>query len=714
MPPSSATQRPASRKDFAALGLIGLLACLFFHEMTLGGQLLVMRDAVFDFVPWRRFISDCITNDGVLPLWNPYSSCGVPFVGYPELGLFYPPNLALTALSPAAALRCFTALHLFLAGLFMYCLVRQWTASTLAALFAAIAFMFNGNLVARVEFLSRFSADVWLPCVILFVHLSLAGPSLGRALALAVVLACVFLAGDPESFTWTCTAGGLYSTALALRKALAERRASRLVLRLMIFPVALAVAMGLSLTQLLPTLELIPFSARAASLGGLSELGSLRPAHLTCFLLPRCFGHPGYGRFVIDTVFEFWQVSFYIGWLPLVGALVAVVLACRPRVCAPRTASIYLAALAALSVLYALGVHGPLYPFLYEHVPLLRSFRWPAKIMSVCTFALTALSGLGVSLCMQRCARRWNATAATRLAWVSIAALLFDQFMFNREIHPSGDPAVYLDPPETVQQLLPKAGVDRVWSSVHTAQQYLYAIDDNGVLSRARNCLVGYTGLPFRIFTAWGGGSLRIDRYCELRAAGDGEHADRVHDLLSVRYSSPAQPCRDYIFEGSPPLHYTENPDRLPRAYLVSNVQVEPDDKRALERILAKDFDVRREVVLAQPAREIPPKQQAKPLRCAANLSIGANDATIRAETDRAGLLVLTDVHHPGWRAYDNGERRQIYRANHILRAVSVHAGSHRVRFAYCPRSFMLGLLGSLLTVAALVAYAADRLVRRP
>jgi len=698
------------QKDFAALGLIGLLSCLFFHEMTLGGQLLIMRDAVFDFVPWRRFISDCIMSEGVLPLWNPYSSCGVPFVSYPELALFYPPNLALAALSPAAALRGFVALHLFLAGLFMYCLMRQWTTSVLAAQFAAIAFMFNGNLVARVEFLSRFSADVWLPCVILFVHLSIARSSMGRTLGLAGVLACVFLAGDPESFAWTCAAGGLYAAALAVGMAAAERRVGRL-LRVLVFPSALVAAMGLSLLQLLPTLELMPFSARAASLGGPSELGSLRSEHLKCFLLPRCFGHPGYGRFLVtDTVFEFWQVSFYIGWLPLVGALAAMVLTCWPRVRVPRSASICLTAIAVLSVLYALGVHGPLYPFLYERLPLLRSFRWPAKTMSVCVFALAALSGLALDRCMQACARRWSSTVAIRLAWGCVAVLLFDQFMFNREIHRSSDPATYLDRPETVEQLLPKAGTARVWSSVHTAQQYLYAITDRGILSRARNCLVGYTGLPFRISTAWGGGSLRLDRYCELRGAGDGEHADRVHDLLSVRYWAPAQPCRDYIFQGGPELRYSENANGLPRAYLVSSARVEPDDRRALERILAKDFDPRREVVLAQPAHVMDPGQ---PVRSGEHVSIGVNDAHVQADADRTALLVLTDVHHPGWRAFDNGERREVYRANYLLRAVPLHAGMHHVRFAYCPRSFKIGLLGSLLALGGLVAYAATRVVRR-
>ena len=743
------------RHDALAVAVLALLPCLFFHEMVFGGMLLIMRDVVFDFMPWRRFIHDCIMSDGVLPLWNPYSSCGVPFVGYPELGLFYPLNFLLAPLSPVAGFRCFVVLHLFLAGLFTYGLMRQWIGSVLASLFAAVAFMFNGSLIARVEFLSLFSADVWLPGIVLFTHLSLRRPSVGRTLLLSAALSCLFLAGDPESFMWTCAAAGLYWAFFIVRVALFGRQSGQLGARLLTFPFALAFAMALSMVQLLPTLELIPLSVRAAGLGGPSRLGSLSWGHLKCFLLPRCFGHPGYGQFMPSTVFEFWQISFYVGWLPLLCALTGALTLLRlvpgirgtrsddpsalpktaesadrcgrfepdeairrpsdhddgdrpqgPDPSRPQqTAVLYLAILAGLSLFYALGVHTPLYSLLYEHAPLMRSFRWPAKTMSVCVFALAALGGFGLNTFVRWCTARKSAATAVRWACLAIAALLFDLLLFNREIHTAGDPQLCLRTPTALRRLLPDLGTDRVWTRVHDAQQYLYAVTDSGMLSRARDCLIGDTGLPFRVSRAWGGGSLRLDRYCALRIAGDREHAQRVFDLLSVRYWAETKPCRDFIFKGFPPyVHYIENADRLPRAYLVPDALVEPDDARALKADLAQSFDPRRKVVVDRRPPRMAPGDVTGPIGQVRTFRTKVNQSLAVAAVEHDGVLVVTDVHYPGWRAYDNGQRRPLTRANTILRAVPLETGFHRVKFAYCPRSFKLGFLVSLLAATALVA----------
>jgi hypothetical protein len=80
-------------------------------------------------------------------------------------------------------------------------------------------------------------------------------------------------------------------------------------------------------------------------------------------------------------------------------------------------------------------------------------------------------------------------------------------------------------------------------------------------------------------------------------------------------------------------------------------------------------------------------------------LSYGRNDVSLAVETDRNSVLVLHDIHYPGWEVYVDGERRPILRANLLFRGVEVPPGRHRVEFRFRP-----------LSVDNLVAAATDLL----
>jgi len=67
-------------------------------------------------------------------------------------------------------------------------------------------------------------------------------------------------------------------------------------------------------------------------------------------------------------------------------------------------------------------------------------------------------------------------------------------------------------------------------------------------------------------------------------------------------------------------------------------------------------------------------------------------------------LLVLSDTYYPGWKAFVDGKRTKIYRADYTFRAIPLNAGTHQVEFVYDPMSFklgagvtFLGILGCLL-----------------
>ena len=69
-------------------------------------------------------------------------------------------------------------------------------------------------------------------------------------------------------------------------------------------------------------------------------------------------------------------------------------------------------------------------------------------------------------------------------------------------------------------------------------------------------------------------------------------------------------------------------------------------------------------------------------------------------------ILVLTDAHYPGWRAYADGVPTQILPANYCTRAVRTSPRTRQVAFVFEPQSFRLGAAVSLLSVASLASLA--------
>lgn len=68
-------------------------------------------------------------------------------------------------------------------------------------------------------------------------------------------------------------------------------------------------------------------------------------------------------------------------------------------------------------------------------------------------------------------------------------------------------------------------------------------------------------------------------------------------------------------------------------------------------------------------------------------VSYQRNSVIIDVEASNSGVLVLHDIHYPGWEALVDGERRPILRANLLFRGVEIPAGKHRVEFHFRPIS---------------------------
>jgi hypothetical protein len=97
-------------------------------------------------------------------------------------------------------------------------------------------------------------------------------------------------------------------------------------------------------------------------------------------------------------------------------------------------------------------------------------------------------------------------------------------------------------------------------------------------------------------------------------------------------------------------------------------------------------------------------------------LSYEPNRIALNTSCPTASVLVLSENHYPGWRAYLDNHGVETMRVNYNLRGVVVPAGVHEVRFVYRPKSALLGLFISLFACSLLVVWWrgwADERMRR-
>jgi len=150
------------------------------------------------------------------------------------------------------------------------------------------------------------------------------------------------------------------------------------------------------------------------------------------------------------------------------------------------------------------------------------------------------------------------------------------------------------------------------------------------------------------------------------------------------------------------------NERALPRAFVVDRQRTVDGEQAALAAVMEPGFDGRRVAVTEHALRRLPQDSgggAAGRAGSARIVSYEAEKAVLTATSSGPGLLVLTDLHYPGWKATVDGREVPIERVNYLLRGVQLQAGTHRVEFTYEPASFRAGWIISLIaTLAVLIA----------
>jgi len=131
-------------------------------------------------------------------------------------------------------------------------------------------------------------------------------------------------------------------------------------------------------------------------------------------------------------------------------------------------------------------------------------------------------------------------------------------------------------------------------------------------------------------------------------------------------------------FEQQPRVIY-ENLGAFPRAWVAGGYRVVSlDETPAL--LAAGDVDLRHTALLdRKPAIEPVPGDSAQ----VTVVKRSARELSLAVELDRPGLVVVSEIYYPDWKATVDGAPAEVLRANHVLRALALGAGRHQIAFRY-------------------------------
>lgn len=773
-PPLSEGVKQGSERarDAACLGVLAALTGAFFWRALFTGAVLLpadillrlqpwrlysyhqfpefrriynpLLDAVLLFFPWRVFAARSI-RAGEIPLWNPDSFCGQPFLANVSSAVLYPLNALFYVIDPARAYGYVVALHIFLAGAFTFLFLRVLGLRRPAALLGGIGFMFCGFLIVWAEYQTPVAATVWLPLALYFWERYARGQGRRYALYAALPLGMSLLGGHLQYAVYVLLAFGAY----ALWR-------SRLDWRSLVAAFAAgAIGLALAAHQILPSLELGRYNHRAGGQSLEGVLSAAMPAkQLITLLVPNFFGNS------VD--YNYWgHINFvefcgYLGLLPLLLAAAGLWLR-RDR------QTWFFALLAVITLLMVLGT--PLYAPFYYLVPGFKQLSNPARLLGVFSFAVACLGALGADavlglpperrrglayftggfflaaltavalvylLCagemasygvapyVERAILLFLATALVivaavvgtagrgRAAYLLPALAAADLFLFGMRFNPAQDPAMLYFETESLRLLRQEIRDARMIA--------LPAPGDDFMNAMIPNCNL-VVGLP----EVQGGDAMYPRRYREFVEFVETRHQGKpVSTGNGLRFSSIDTPGLDFLNAGyvlsgtelkserlehlgSPDAHLYRNRFARPRAFLVHQARVEPTE-RVLDAMAEEGFGLDRVALLEEePGIALTPAAGPESARI-----VESRNGRVRIEVEATGgaLLILADQFYPGWRATVDGEPAPLLAANYVLRAVPVPAGRHTVTMTYRPATFLFGLYLSLAAASLLLAVA--------
>lgn len=687
---------------------------------------------------------------GEWPLWDPLQNTGVPLLANYQSAFFYPPRIVHAFMDVHWAGTLCILFKVWLTGFTAYAFARCIGLGINASRFLSAAWML-GVFNMTWTFWNEVDVSAWLPVQMMGVE-ALFHRRWRRGFFLVAIAATMILfAGHPETAFTTSMGAGLY---LVCRLVIANRlRLSRYAAPLTLALGAWVLALLVVAVQVVPFFEYLLNSWTFAERHASDEaMHSLTPQALVAFWAPRFFGIT---HTPTHNYWGFWTHSAYTSivypglavWFGVLALAVALREGTEHRA---RIVALAVPALLCSLLLFdhpivdafrRVPVVGATWrvwfvPFLgfalatSGAIGVQRWFERPRGLREVLLVALPAaiitvgiaafyvahhrplhvLEGKGTERFVQReiimtalfctaCtivfALPWIRSKSRAAGVLATLLLVTDLVVAGRGLRPT-TPREYVFMDTALTRWLQEQQPARCALGSRTSA----AIPDGIIQYYGIEDLFGYDGIfPERIM--------------RLRSAGINLW-NCLEPVFSVKYYLNTEQFRLFV----PPermgqfkwvttldgLEVYENTKAWDRVALVASARVEPDPEAQFHLLDDESFDPARTALLERPLPAPLTEGDSSDPGMARFVGRTMNTVTVEADVNRRSILVLADQYFPGWNAYVDGVRTEVFPVYYVFRGVLLEPGQHTVVFRYEPSSFRIGMA---ISVATLVAGAA-------
>ena len=617
--------------------------------------------------------------DGKLPLWNPLSAFGIPWLATWQTESFYPGTLLFTSLG-LSAWNLSGLIHLCVLSLGILYFLRATGVPAFWALFSAAIALLNGCAYNHLGSNSSMDTMAWIPWMLLST-LQVVGNQPWSRVKWAVFFALQVFAGYPQII--------LYSLAACLAYALFLGGKTALLRLLPSFGAGLL----LTAAQWLPSVEYFFLNCvRLPPVQGNPNF-FLPLANLKTFFDFNALSREGMPDYVADPTFFYF--NFYSGFLPLILLLGGVVQARKLN----ADTRFFLIGFGTL-VLWTLGFF--LRGLEWLHIPFPAFLEAAKAWVLVDIFELLAVGTILRDLFPKPGPWKWVALA------VAVANLLYPVWThpLERNLTPA-DPQWEVE----VRSIKSHLGEGRLLVVLPNAKErtQLYTPMPDPERKALFKHFVPNTNLfaflPEPVFygstlPSWG--ALDADFYFQYVFPKDG---GALMDLLGVDLL--------YLPENDLPSRYKKiqaegawvlwhNPSSLGSHFFFYGKPQAGDRKNIFTAFASGKARPLQDLFLSPQPASLPPLASEAPLE--------AQETNLPGK-GKAGWLVVTQNAMPGWRAWVEGRPQALGLVDGIFLGVPFQPGDKTVRLSYEPASFRFGLFLSLWALGLGLSLTGLRLV---
>lgn len=687
-------------------------------------------DVISEFFPWRHAVRESLRR-GEWPLWNAYNLAGHPLAAEAQSAPYSPFTLLACLLPSAISLSYTAALAFFIAGLSAFLLARELDCSEAASLFAAAGWALASSIVLYSLTAMGF-ATVYLPLILAATRRVVRQPGFAAAMFLTTALSLCLLSGHPESLFLNVLVGCAFGLFELIRMRVAPWRA-----------LGTAVAAGLLTLALcaiflLPLIEAIPQSAEYQSKEAWKPWSrGASTERVLAALATNVFPHLHVRQWLVPKLDLINVETAAVGSIILALAVYAI---WRRR----GAETTFFAVLTLVCIV--IGARWTPLAVLIQKIPLLHVTLYE-RLVFAGALGLSILAAFGIDELLRRNDRRAVAAAfaavfaflAAGMFWLAHSVRLspvpggYGRYRIFAELFFLGIAALLFVLPMRMRRLVPVLlallFAQRVLSEIDTFDTWpaaaaypplallepLQRVHEPFRIVGVGGTFPPATNISYGLEDVRGYEALTLDEYKSTWRLWNHPHGlwfHRVDDLtapmlsfLNVRFAIqpatlPVPPAwRIVNRQGTSVL--LENSAALPRIFIPRRVVLGAMSGSEMVDRMAEERDFREKAWITS-AGDLEERANGPGRIQLRSRSLGGK-YRFTATMDRPGWVILSDSAWKGWRAFLDGRRTPLTRANAGFLAIFVPAGTHEVRVVYQPRSFVRGRAITFATMAGLV-----------